>query len=203
MKHKVLYRVGRQDVKQAASVLGRAFRDYPIFRHLFPDARTRPDSLEHVMRFFLGCGLLRGEVLAPTSELEGIAIWYRSDEQRFGWLDVVRAGALSAFVGLGPASFRRFQRLGKAKQVNRDETMKGDYWLLDVIGVDPAEVGRGYARRLIEPKLEQADQERTLCYLETSDSRNIGLYEKFGFRVAKTYRFEGVESFCLQRTPPR
>jgi len=182
-------------------VLGRAFRDYPTLRHLFPDSRTKAESLDHVMRFFLRCGLLHGEVLAPTSKLEAIAIWYRSNQLRLGLLDVLRAGVMSAFFGLGPSAFRRFKRLGDVKRVNRDETVNGDYWLLDVIGVGPAEAGRGHARRLIEPKLEQADRERTMCYLETSHSKNIAMCEKFGFRLSRTYRFEGLESFCLQRTP--
>jgi ribosomal protein S18 acetylase RimI-like enzyme len=201
MENKTFYQLGRHDVDKGAIVLGRAFHEYPTFRHLFPDARTRADALRHVMRFLLKCGLLRGEVFSPTDQLEAIAVWYRSDRMHLGFMDVLRAGVLGTVIGLGPSSFGRFKRLGELKRINRDETIGSDYWLLDIIGVDPAEAGRGHARKLILPKLRQADRENRVCYLETSDQTKVGLYQKFGFYLTKTYRFEGLESFCLRRTP--
>jgi hypothetical protein len=37
--------------------------------------------------------------------------------------------------------------------------------------------------------------------LETSDPRNFGYYTRFGFAVVASYRFAGLESFCMLRAP--
>jgi ribosomal protein S18 acetylase RimI-like enzyme len=194
-----LLRLSPADVPRGAAVLARAFHEYPTFRRLLPDAATRAKRLEGVMRFFLGCGRLRGEVLAPSSALEGIAVWFRASELGFGLGDLIRAGLVGALVGLGPAAARRFIRLGNAKREHRGRLLDGNEWFLDIIGVDPALARRGFARRLIAPQLARADQERRACFLETSDPGNVGIYERFGFEVVSSYHHDEVESFCLRR----
>jgi ribosomal protein S18 acetylase RimI-like enzyme len=153
------------------------------------------------MRFFIRCGLLRGQVLAPSARLEAVAIWYRSSDLAFGLNTVIRAGAASVLRGLGWSTFTRLKELGDAKKAHRDRIMQEKYWFLDVIGVDSAHARRGFGRSLIEPKLAQADREDCACYLETSDRNNLGIYERFGFRLRSTYRFRDLETFCLARTP--
>src|SRR5512147_2442637 len=174
-----LHRVSAGEVPNAAAVLARAFHEYPTFRAVFPDAATRARNLERVMRFFLRCGLLRGEVVSPSSDLEAIAVWFRAGDLGFGLPTLVRAGLVRTLAGLGPSTARRFVQLGDAKRENRRRLLDGSEWFLDVIGVDPARAGHGFARRLIAPRLAQADQERRACYLETGEPRNVGLYERF------------------------
>jgi hypothetical protein len=89
-----LLRLSPADVPRGAAVLARAFYEYPTFRRLLPDVATRSRQLEGVMRFFLGCGCLRGEVLAPSRALEGIAVWFRASELGLGLRDLIRAGLL-------------------------------------------------------------------------------------------------------------
>lgn len=180
-------------------MLARAFHEYPTFRRLLPDAATRASRLEAVMRFFLGCGCLRGEVLAPSSALEGIAVWFRASDLGFGPGDLIRAGLAGALVALGPAAARRFIRLGDAKREHRARLLDGSEWFLDIIGVDPALARRGFARRLIAPQLARADRERRSCVLETSDPGNVGIYERFGFELVCSYHHDEVESFVLRR----
>jgi ribosomal protein S18 acetylase RimI-like enzyme len=194
-----LHRLSPGDVPRGAAVLARAFHEYPTFRRLLPDAGTRARRLEGVMRFFLGCGLLRGQVLAPSSALEGIAVWFRASDLGFGLGDLVRSGLLGALLGLGPAAARRFVRLGDAKREHRGRLLDGSEWFLDLIGVDPVLARRGFARRLVAPRLAQADGEGRACFLETSDPGNLGIYARFGFEVVSSYRHDDVESFCLRR----
>ncbi len=196
------YRLSRNDVAQGAAVLARAFIEYPTFTYLFPNAVRRGEHLEQAMRFFIRCGLLRGQVLAPSPRLEAVAIWYRSSDLAFGLNTVIRAGAASLLRGLGWSTFARFKELGDAKKVHRDRIMQEEkYWFLDVIGVDPAQTRRGFGRCLIEPTLAQADREGCACYLETSDRNNLGLYERFGFCLCSTYHIRELSTFVLVRTP--
>ena len=61
--------------------------------------------------------------------------------------------------------------------------MPDPHWYVMVLGVAPAFQGQGYARSLMQPLFDRADLEGLPCYLETTQPKNVGLYERFGFRV--------------------
>jgi len=195
------YRLSARDVAAGAAELATAFAEYPTFAVLFPNALRRPSDIAHVMRFFIHCGLLRGEVLATSGRLEAISIWYRSPEASFGLETAIRAGALRLPLRLGWRSFMRFKLLGDTKQRQRHERMPDRCHLLDIIGVGPHHAGKGFATGLLEAKLAQLDSEGQSAYLETSDPRNIGYYNRFGFAVVSSYRSQDLESFCMLRGP--
>ncbi len=57
------------------------------------------------------------------------------------------------------------------------------HWYLPIIGVDPAHQGKGLGGRLLAHQLAICDREGALAYLESSNPRNIGLYERHGFEA--------------------
>jgi GNAT superfamily N-acetyltransferase len=56
-------------------------------------------------------------------------------------------------------------------------------WYLPLIGVDPTSQGRGYGSALLHYALEQVDRTGARAYLESSNPRNVPLYERHGFEV--------------------
>ena len=58
-----------------------------------------------------------------------------------------------------------------------------DCWYLPLIGVDPVYQGRGYGGALMAHALQQIDEEHLPAYLESSNPRNISLYERHGFET--------------------
>jgi ribosomal protein S18 acetylase RimI-like enzyme len=63
---------------------------------------------------------------------------------------------------------------------------KEPHWHLAMIGVDPLEQHRGYGSALLEVGLIPCDEARETAYLESTNPRNIPLYERFGFEVMGT-----------------
>jgi GNAT superfamily N-acetyltransferase len=57
------------------------------------------------------------------------------------------------------------------------------HWFLPLLAVDPAQQGKGYGSALLQPVLAQCDREKRLAYLESSNPRNIPLYQRHGFEV--------------------
>jgi ribosomal protein S18 acetylase RimI-like enzyme len=57
------------------------------------------------------------------------------------------------------------------------------HWYLPFIGVDPAGQGRGLGSALLAHGVARADAIGMPCYLESTNPRNLPLYERFGFRV--------------------
>jgi len=60
---------------------------------------------------------------------------------------------------------------------------QGPHWYLALIGVDPAQYGRGHGSAMTRFALERVDRDGLPAYLESSNPANISLYERFGFQV--------------------
>lgn len=75
----------------------------------------------------------------------------------------------------------------------------GDYhpsepcWYLPMIGVDPSAQGSGYGGKLMEYVLQKVDAERTAAFLESSNPRNVPLYERYGFEVMDVLELGGKQ----------
>ena len=55
------------------------------------------------------------------------------------------------------------------------------HWYLPLIGVDPSRQGQGHGSALLRHALARCDRDHLPAYLESSNPRNISLYERHGF----------------------
>lgn len=60
------------------------------------------------------------------------------------------------------------------------------HWYLPLIGVDPTHHGQGYGSALMQHALLSCDRDHTPAYLESSNPRNIPLYQRHGFEALGT-----------------
>lgn len=60
------------------------------------------------------------------------------------------------------------------------------HWYLPLIGVDPAQQGRGYGSALMQHELIPCDRDNKYAYLESTSPRSVPLYERHGFEVLDT-----------------
>jgi GNAT superfamily N-acetyltransferase len=60
------------------------------------------------------------------------------------------------------------------------------HWYLPLIGVEPNAQGRGLGGALMRHALARCDRDGEIAYLESSNPRNISLYERYGFEVMGT-----------------
>ncbi len=187
----------RSQVESAAEVLARAFENDLLFKAFFPDGSKRLRQSYHLMYNGIRYCMRYGEVYATSPKLEGIALWQltvpkEEQEQQ----DKFRG------LFLNWLSFRLRVELGKYLE-KADSMYKSvlsvhyklvplSHWYLYAIGVDPKFQGKGFASRLLTPKLARIDKERLECYLDTNNEKNLGLYEHFGFKMVR--RFQILDS---------
>jgi ribosomal protein S18 acetylase RimI-like enzyme len=55
-----------------------------------------------------------------------------------------------------------------------------------LLGVDPAFQRQGYGSALLADMLDRCDREHAAAYLESTNPRNIPLYQRHGFRLLGT-----------------
>ena len=56
-------------------------------------------------------------------------------------------------------------------------------WYLPLIAVDPFYQGNGFGSQLMKHALARVDEDGLPAYLESSNPRNISLYERHGFKT--------------------
>jgi ribosomal protein S18 acetylase RimI-like enzyme len=57
------------------------------------------------------------------------------------------------------------------------------HWYLPLIAADPNWIGQGLGTLLMKHALRRCDEEGIVAYLESSNPRNISLYQRHGFRI--------------------
>jgi ribosomal protein S18 acetylase RimI-like enzyme len=60
------------------------------------------------------------------------------------------------------------------------------HWYLPMIGVDPIQQGRGFGSVLLQHALAVCDRDGMPAYLESSNPKNVPLYQRHGFEVTGT-----------------
>ena len=164
------------DEPALADMLARSFHDDPVSVWEHPDPARRP---RRIARFFAGrlATLVPHELTWTTAERDAGALWAPPD----GW--AVPPGELLR--GFGALTPRRaplvMWGLGGVERAHPRET----HFYLAVLGVDPPSQGQGLGSRLIAPGLALCDREGVPAYLETAKARNVGFYERHGFRVTR------------------
>lgn len=80
---------------------------------------------------------------------------------------------------------------------------KEPHWYLPLIGVDPVRHGQGLGSALIRHALARSDREGLPAYLESSNPRNISLYERLGFERLGVIQVGSSPTLVPMLRPPR
>jgi len=178
-----LTQIDKSMAKPAIESLLKAFRDYPLLTYYFPDEIHR----EKVAYYFVSCsvytGISYGEVYAPSTNVEGIAIWFPPDTYPVSILRTIKSIPLRKLFGLGKEGGGKMKQVGGYLDKVHKRLAPYDHWFLNTIGIDPRYQGEGYATKLMKPVLNILDKKGLPCYLDTLDEKNVGIYEHFGFKV--------------------
>jgi GNAT superfamily N-acetyltransferase len=175
--------LGRERLGEVGAVFAASHREYPTFRHVFPDPRRRAVALRAFFTATVRDALTAGRVEAAVAggRLLGVAIWLPPGA--FPWSaarQLKSAPAMLRVLAAAPGAFPTFMRYGAnaARLHPRDR-----HWNLETMGLHPDAQGRGIGSRLIAPGLARADRDRLPCYLTTGRRENLRFYERFGFVV--------------------
>jgi ribosomal protein S18 acetylase RimI-like enzyme len=172
----------RIDVDRAVGVITLAFSADPIVRWVYPDPYAFQQHFSEFVRAF-GGGAFEADTAYVAEDYAGVALW------------------------LPPGVHADADRLGMIVQESIDEKLHGplaelieqqaeshpesDHWYLPLIGVDPAQQGKGHGSRLLARALAEVDREGLPAFLEATTSESRRLYERHGFEVVREIRVTG------------
>lgn len=193
--------VTRADLGAVADTTAAAFADDPVQNWLFEPAADPDGSRRRFFGFFVEEYFGLGHVHAIRSDgaITGAALWAPPD------LDILHGPRLDELIAmmsseLGDQALPRLGELARTAEFRPAEP----HFYLGILGVGPAHQGRGLGEVLVGPGLDACDRGGFTAHLESSNSRNIGFYERLGFVVVDDFRCGGPDGplmTIMQRSP--
>jgi ribosomal protein S18 acetylase RimI-like enzyme len=162
---------------QTESVILLAFSTDPMTRWSFPRAQQYLTVMPQMVRAFGGRAFASGNA-DVVEGFRGAALWLPP--------------------GVEPDSERLTELMQEHAEPSVREDAKGvfeameqyhpkrPHWYLPLIGVDPAAHNQGHGSALLAHALSRVDRDGMPAYLESSNPRNITLYQRHGFEILGT-----------------
>ena len=170
-----------------------AFAADPAVRWVWPDPHK---YLSHSSSFAKAFG---GKAFAYKSahyvgNYSGVALWLPPDVHP----DVDKLISLLESTGSDEAKRDGPEIFDKMSGYHPNEP----HWYLPLLGVDPLHHGKGLGSALLQYALANCDHDNKYAYLESSNPRNIPLYERHGFELLGTIQVNTSPSiFPMVRKP--
>jgi ribosomal protein S18 acetylase RimI-like enzyme len=180
-------RPGAPQVRRAAvadaAVLGatfaEAFADDPVFGWLIPhEVGDRDQRLRAFFTSMSRSYLRRGKPAFSVGDDVGAALWSAPGSWSLPFGEIVREtpSALRAFGRNLPRALRTQLQVESLHP-------RTPHWYLGYLGTRAAHQGKGVGSAVLREVLEPASAAGVPAYLESSNERNLSLYERNGFRV--------------------
>jgi ribosomal protein S18 acetylase RimI-like enzyme len=168
-------------VKEASTLLCRAFYHDPLVQYIVPDEARRAHVLPSFYRLVVRYALRYGEI-STTPEVEGVACWLTPGNTTVSTWRLLRVAPTAPF-SFSLSEQRRNTIYARYTDEAHERAISRPHWYLWGLGVEPSRQHQGLGGQLIQPMLARADRAGLPCYLETTNEANVPFYEKHGFTV--------------------
>jgi ribosomal protein S18 acetylase RimI-like enzyme len=185
--------VGR-DQPHAVQTLVLAFSADPVVRWLYPEPDRYLTHFPPFVRKFGGRAFEHDTAYVAES-MGGASLWLPPGVH-------VDGDAVEAIMRASVPEAKVDDTLRILEEMDRYHP-KDAHWYLPMIGVDPARQGRGVGSALLRHALARPDRDALPAYLESSNSKNVPLYQRHGFDVVGEIQVGSAPPFWPMYRPAR
>ena len=178
MKPSLVKSYSKEQQSSAVNVLLLAFSSDPFQRYLMPDPTIYFENSTIWFNNAVSQSISIGALLG-TEDNSGVAVWFPPEH-------VVQFDALEETYKDFPVSIQKdiFLYFGEFEN-NKPK----DAWYLEYLGVDPMSHSLGLGSLILKNSLSKIDALHQPAYLESSNPRNMSLYERHGFETVNKFQF--------------
>jgi len=186
------------DVQEIAAVLASGFWDDPVMTWVF-DESGREEKLEELFGYTMTNQFIPGGRTYVTED--AAAGWMPPGETlQGGDGDMGQFADRLLAAGTSVDELTRLAAMGAAMEAAHP---KEPHWYLAMIAARRERRARGLGTLLMQHALEVVDEQHMPAYLESSNPRNITLYERHGFVVTGTIEIPDGPSLTPMWRAPR
>lgn len=178
--------VTEEERPRVAALMARAFERDPVLGGwVLRDPATRLARLEPLFTMALSDTDGPDHALLAADDLAGAALWHHRrpvpppDADDDGDGEGAFAAALAAVGFLPEESDRMLTFTGTMGDAHPSD----EHWYLNIVAADPGRQGQGVGSACIAAGLAEVDSAGLPAYLESTNARNVPLYERHGFRT--------------------
>jgi ribosomal protein S18 acetylase RimI-like enzyme len=172
------------DADRVGIALADAFSDDPVIGWLIPfevDNRSR-----RLVTFFTSMArsyLRRDKHVYLAGGGVGAAMWSAPGSWSLPMTEIAR----ESFPAMRAFGRNLSRALRTQLEVESEHPKEPKHWYLGYLGVRSDSQGHGIGGLMLREVLDQADAAEVPAYLESSNEKNLSLYERHGFVVTKSY----------------
>lgn len=165
---------GQDELPQTIACIVAAFITDPVGRFAWPSPHQYLEGMPPAARVFGGASVEAGTA-DVTADFCGAGLWLPPGVHANGealekvFRDTAKPDHLDDLL----ATFEKMDECHPEEH----------HWYLPMIGVEPNAQGRGLGAALMRHATARADADGVSAYLESSNPKNISLYERHGFEV--------------------
>jgi GNAT superfamily N-acetyltransferase len=167
----------RRDEARALDVMLLAFSADPVTRWTWPDPQQYVTHFPDFAAAFGGAAFAQGSAYL-AADYSGAALWLPPGVQP-------DEGALGELLQRTVSEHILKDVFAVLEQMGRFHPSE-PHWYLPLMGVDPRRQGHGYGSALMRHALAACDRGGSPAYLESTNPRNVALYEHHGFELLGT-----------------
>lgn len=184
----------RDEESAVSAVIALAFATDPMARWSLADAQTYLAVMPDLIRAF-GAAAYDSDSAYVADDFGGAALWLPPGvEPDIETLErLIRTNANPAIRSDVEAIFDAMGRYHP----------EDPHWYLPLIGADPTRQGQGIGSALMHHALARCDRDGFAAYLESSNPRNIPLYQRHGFEILGTIQVGSSPVLTPMLRPPQ
>ena len=183
------------DEAAAIATLTLAFAGDPATRWTWPDSQDYLSAFPRFAKAFGGAAFVKGSAHL-IGDHAGAALWLPPGVEA----DDAALGDLMRTTASPPSMVDGAQVMQQMAGYHPREP----HWYLPLIGIDPKHQGRGLGGALLDHGLEICDRDGALAYLESSNPRNVPLYQRHGYEIMGRIQFGSSPTLvAMLRRPHR
>ena len=194
------YVMQRDDIGRFADTLADGFSQYDLFKYVCR-GKYYHRSMSHFWAFNIVLNLPDAICIADSEEVNSVLIYIPPRSKEPGLLSYLKAGIVKMAFKAGVGRSIRLAHFDAEAQRIAKRYKGADDGYLFAFATRLDKQGQNYGKPLMDALLRYLDATGQGCYLETLKPGNVGLYERFSFRLMeqKTVRLGNLTMFAMYR----
>ena len=179
------------DVALIKNILLVSFKNDPHVNFLLEESKNER-KLDILMDYVVDQTFRQSEIYL-SDDNNGVALWDSERNEKMSLHYIWRNLAFLIRIGI-----KSVIRIVKSEaHVHKNFRKYPRYYHLYMIGVLPEAQGRGLATALMNPILQTMKEKSIPVFLETANLRNVGIYQKKGFKIFETLTIRDHNVFLM------